>query len=274
MPASYAQQGRIVAGQTAGLRVMPSTINFGCSPAGFCQELDVDGDGQNDLILSTRTVGTGSGSGVYYIEAEAKRADTEVAGADSATWGTTVRNRGMALPLAAGDSISSRPRSSGRYVWWKPASGTLMSKASLYFSQVSPSGSSTSGYWRDTATHYLGLRMAQRGGGYRYGWLRIKGQATVRSYAFQTSINPVRPGQLAGLAIYPNPANGQLFVQLPTPGSARVEILDARGACRREQLILTGSAPAELLLTGLAPGLYLVRVSTAAGSFTQRIIRQ
>ena len=79
---------------------------------------------------------------------------------------------------------------------------------------------------------------------------------------------------LAALALYPNPAHGRATVQLPAlPGAttATLAILDALGRTIRTQAAAT-NAPAELDLTGLAPGLYAVRVQAGAATAMRRLV--
>ena len=80
------------------------------------------------------------------------------------------------------------------------------------------------------------------------------------------------PAALAGLRLLPNPAHGRATVLLPAVGGmATLAILDALGRTIRTQAAAT-NAPAELDLTGLAPGLYAVRVQAGAATATQRLV--
>ncbi|MDQ2769419.1 MAG: T9SS type A sorting domain-containing protein [Bacteroidota bacterium] len=75
-------------------------------------------------------------------------------------------------------------------------------------------------------------------------------------------------------AIFPNPAHATTTVAVPAvPGvaTATLTILDAVGRTLRTQTAPT-NAPAELNLTGLAPGLYAVRVQAGAAIATQRLV--
>ena len=80
------------------------------------------------------------------------------------------------------------------------------------------------------------------------------------------------PAALAGLSLLPNPAHGRATVLLPAVGGiATLAILDALGRTIRTQAAAT-NAPAELDLTGLAPGLYAVRVQVGAATARRRLV--
>ncbi|WP_196295126.1 FG-GAP-like repeat-containing protein [Hymenobacter ruricola] len=72
---------------------------------------------------------------------------------------------------------------------------------------------------------------------------------------------PARPA----LAVYPNPAHGQVQLHLPT--AARAELLDALGRVLRTVPAPAGTATLDV--AGLAPGLYLVR---AAGQVARLVV--
>ncbi|MDO7850551.1 T9SS type A sorting domain-containing protein [Hymenobacter convexus] len=80
------------------------------------------------------------------------------------------------------------------------------------------------------------------------------------------------PGLAAArLAVYPNPAHGRASVQLPPgAGPATLTVLDALGRPVRTQT--TTNPSADLDLTGLAPGLYAVRVAAGGSSAIQRLV--
>ena len=78
----------------------------------------------------------------------------------------------------------------------------------------------------------------------------------------------------AGVSLYPNPASGRVTVQLPAiPGAptATIALLDALGRILRTQASATHHKT-ELDLTGIAPGLYAVRVAAGGRSATQRLV--
>jgi hypothetical protein len=69
----------------------------------------------------------------------------------------------------------------------------------------------------------------------------------------------------------PNPANGRAVVTgLSASGTSHLEVLDARGGAVRERAVQGPSASMDL--AGLAPGIYLLRVTDAGGAVrTERI---
>jgi hypothetical protein len=84
----------------------------------------------------------------------------------------------------------------------------------------------------------------------------------------------VKTAHLAALMLAPNPAHGTATVQLPAvPGAttATLTVLDALGRPVHTQTAATNSTAA-LDLTGLAPGLYAVRVAAGGSTATQRLV--
>jgi hypothetical protein len=75
---------------------------------------------------------------------------------------------------------------------------------------------------------------------------------------------------LSNPALFPNPAHGRATVQVPGGASATLTVLDALGRALRTQAV-AADAPAELDLTGLAPGLYTLRVVAGPHTTTRRL---
>lgn len=71
-----------------------------------------------------------------------------------------------------------------------------------------------------------------------------------------TNIVPVAQ---AGLALYPNPATEDIFINLPAGGKVQLEVLDASGREVRNQLA-SSTGTQRISIAGLAPGCYTVRV--------------
>ena len=112
----------------------------------------------------------------------------------------------------------------------------------------------------------------------RFGNYFIRG--TAQETAFLASLaDPILTATTAPLRtettnLFPNPAHHRATIQLPAlPGipTATLTLLDALGRTLRTQTALT-NANAELDLTGLAPGLYAVRVVAGASTATQRLV--
>ncbi|WP_233635619.1 PA14 domain-containing protein [Hymenobacter setariae] len=94
--------------------------------------------------------------------------------------------------------------------------------------------------------------------------------------------SPVVPVQLASsaaprLALAPNPTTGRVAVQLvqATAQAATLQVLDALGRTVYQQALpATATQEHTLDLQALPAGVYLVRVTSAAGIATQRLVRQ
>lgn len=77
-----------------------------------------------------------------------------------------------------------------------------------------------------------------------------------------------------GVAAYPNPAHATVAVSVPAAGSlttATLTLTDALGRVVRTQSLRLATA-ADLDLTGLAPGLYQVRVQAGGQQWSQRLV--
>jgi hypothetical protein len=88
---------------------------------------------------------------------------------------------------------------------------------------------------------------------------------------------PTRAVQaVPALALWPNPARATATVQLPAlaVGPITLTLLDALGRPVRTETpqLATYATQHPLDLTGLAPGLYLVRLSTNGTTVTQRLV--
>ncbi|MFN3874434.1 MAG: hypothetical protein ACK4L7_00800, partial [Flavobacteriales bacterium] len=73
----------------------------------------------------------------------------------------------------------------------------------------------------------------------------------------------------SAVEVWPNPADGELFVRLPQPAAA-LEVVDATGRAVRRETMQPGALP-RIDLDGLAPGHYTVRaVGLGAVRFVKR----
>lgn len=95
--------------------------------------------------------------------------------------------------------------------------------------------------------------------------------------------SPVVPVQLASeaaaplLTLAPNPTTGRVVVQLvqATAQAATLQVLDALGRTVHQQALPAAATQQQTLdLQALPTGVYLVRVTSAAGVATQRLVRQ
>ncbi|WP_345235391.1 T9SS type A sorting domain-containing protein [Hymenobacter saemangeumensis] len=253
------------------------TVQFGCSPASntICQELDLDGDGSNDVSLAHAQVSTGGLSGVVYYEVRALRTNVELAGADSATWNGS-RNS-YALPLALGEDIDTPARAVGRFTSWRQGTATAPAKVTIFFSQSAGPGQPgrVSGYWLDSnALYYAGARIGTAQNGYRYGWMLVRGQAWVESYAMQTVLTGSSQARALALSLYPNPALQEVVLTLPTASSGQATLRDLSGRAISQQELNSRSATHSISLEQLPAGVYLLEVHTPAGSATRRILKK
>lgn len=82
----------------------------------------------------------------------------------------------------------------------------------------------------------------------------------------------------SGLAVFPNPTNGELRVTLNTAEAtvATILILDAKGRTVLQNKVtgFSGSFQEEMDLSRLSAGLYIVRVITDTESFARKIVRE
>ncbi|WP_188556615.1 S8 family peptidase [Hymenobacter glacieicola] len=83
---------------------------------------------------------------------------------------------------------------------------------------------------------------------------------------------PVRSASLLGVALYPNPTTGRLQVDLPL-GPATIRVLSVLGQELRVYPV-PGGRSAQLDLSAYPAGVYLIQISTASGTITQRVMRQ
>ena len=82
-------------------------------------------------------------------------------------------------------------------------------------------------------------------------------------YVARTSARPLAARaarEVAGLALYPNPNSGEVFVRLAQPGAVALEVRDALGRLVAQPTLSAGQSRF-VLPAGLAAGTYLVRVA-------------
>lgn len=123
-----------------------------------------------------------------------------------------------------------------------------------------------------------------------FGSIQLSGAATTGTgflatlldttlLALPTAATPGMTTRTAGLRVLPNPATGHVIVQvpsLPSNGAApgTLTLLDALGRPVRTATInlATTDTTYPLDLTGLAPGLYLLRLEAGGTTATQRLV--
>lgn len=83
------------------------------------------------------------------------------------------------------------------------------------------------------------------------------------------STNVTEPGYLQdNISIYPNPANTELNVVIPTQENIVVEIFNMIG-----EKIISVSNQSKIDISGLKKGIYIIRVSKDQNNYTQKFIR-
>lgn len=101
---------------------------------------------------------------------------------------------------------------------------------------------------------------------------QLQTAAAAAAMRYQQVLPVHNPAPQLVVAVYPNPTTGLVQVTLPA-GPATVSVLSTLG-----QVLLTRTVPegrnTQLDLRGLPTGVYVLRVSSAAGSISHRVARQ
>ena len=112
-----------------------------------------------------------------------------------------------------------------------------------------------------------------------FGALSITAPAGSQTGFVATLTDPLltatAPAAAASFGLTPNPATGCVQLRLPAtlPATgARLSLTDALGRVVRSAAVPAGSPTYSLDLGGLAPGLYLVRLTGAGPALTQRLV--
>jgi hypothetical protein len=220
---------------------------------------DIDGNGLLDLY-----VGNGTGS-IYRFEQE-----------KSATAPTLI----APLPVEL-VSFTGQAQATGNNLAWTTASEIN----SAYFaverasdgvtfdevSRVAAAGSSAQ------ARQYQYLDASAPAGTSYYRLRQVDLDGTV-AYSPVVALSRAQALGSAKLQVYPTVFSAELRVALPgasAPQPATVALLAADGRPVFSQALQLGATPEVLAaLPALAPGVYLLRVATASGASTQRVVRQ
>ena len=220
---------------------------------------DIDGNGLLDLF-----VGNGYGS-VYRFEQNLSAAIPTIV---------------APLPVVL-VAFSGQAQSSGNELTWTTASevnsayfALERSADGLAFAEVgrvAAAGTSAS------TRHYQYLDAAAPAGASYYRLRQVDQDGTL---SFAPVVTLTRQSTLgpSALQAFPTAFDSELHVVLPeaaAPQPATVQLLTAAGRPVYSQVVQLGAAPQALAaLPALAPGVYLLRVATAAGATTQRLVRQ
>jgi hypothetical protein len=79
----------------------------------------------------------------------------------------------------------------------------------------------------------------------------------------------------AQVKLYPNPASKTVFLELPAELRRTVhtaELVDALGRVVRTQTLSAGARTQQLSLQGLSAGLYTLRIATAQGTVSHKLV--
>ena len=153
---------------------------------------------------------------------------------------------------------------SGGFLWVQATGGVTGASAEPSSAGVAGSQLYVAGTATPTAT-FGTLSLASQGGS------RNEVLATLADPTLTATTAALRP---ESIGLFPSPAHGRATVQLPAiPGAATatLTVLDALGRPVRTQMAATNSKAA-LDLTGLAPGLYAVRVTAGGSTATHKLV--
>ncbi|WP_201985736.1 T9SS type A sorting domain-containing protein [Hymenobacter rubidus] len=195
----------------------------------------------------------------------ASGADVYVAGgftSATAGFGTiSLANTSMATARTADVFVTKLNDSgpAGTFVWAQKAGGTGADQAA----SVSVLGSTVFVGGGLTPPAAFGSQVITTAAAVSVGFL-----ATLAT----TPLATTAPLALTDFCLYPNPARSAVTVQLPAvSGPATLTVFDALGRPVRSQSAASNTR-AELDLTGLAPGLYAVRVAVGGSTATRRLV--
>jgi hypothetical protein len=90
------------------------------------------------------------------------------------------------------------------------------------------------------------------------------------TFSFSTRATGLEEAESAGMQLRPNPASGLAVLRMDRPEPTRYVLLNAQG-----QQVLEGTArlsETPIPLSGLAPGLYLVRLGRSQGAWISRLV--
>ena len=94
---------------------------------------------------------------------------------------------------------------------------------------------------------------------------------------FDKTVSSIQPDPvLEQVAIFPNPANGQITVRLKLPAHSPLifQLHAADGRLLRQAAYGEGISTFEQDVTGLLPGMYIVTLSTGEGVFVGKVVKQ
>jgi hypothetical protein len=220
---------------------------------------DLDGNGLLDLY-----VGNGSGTIYRYEQTQSATAPIIVAPLPVVLVSFTgqAQSTGSQLAWATASELNS-----AYFAVERSADGQAFSQVAQVAAAGNCATARTYAYLDATApagTSYYRLRQVDQDGTVAYSPVVVLSRAV--------ALGEAKP------QVYPTVFDAELHVALPgtsAPQPATVALLAADGRPVYSQALQLGSTPQTLAaLPTLAPGVYLLRVATAAGASTQRVVRQ
>ncbi|MDO7887408.1 T9SS type A sorting domain-containing protein [Hymenobacter cheonanensis] len=283
---SLAHAQCILAGQTAGatyVDVVPDKRLSATLAGDHSQKdsLDLDGDGRFDLQFRVSL-----STSLYPNVMSSVRALHDDVALAQYTYVDYVKN------YLSRDTIQQRlvnafPALSIEPVWVDKASIKYdYSAGRLTYKTGSPGGPQGSGLWLDGKDGYTAVRLRTTAlGPWRYGWVRLQvlpainlstndySEVTilVKDYAFTTTVLATWPASAAGWQLTPIPTAERLTVTAPAATTGQLVLRDV---CGRVCLAADFAGKQQQLdLSTLAAGVYVLRITTAAGSLVQRVVK-
>lgn len=220
---------------------------------------DLDGNGLLDLY-----VGNGNGTIYRYEQTQSATAPVIVAPLPVVLVSFTGQTQRTGSQLAW---VTASELNSAYFAVERSADGQAFSQ----IAQVAAAGNSA------TALTYSYLDALAPAGTSYYRLRQVDQDGTV-AYSPVVALSCAQALGEAKPQVYPTVFDAELRVALPgtsAPQPATVALLAADGRPVYSQALQLGAAPQALAaLPALAPGVYLLRVATAAGASTQRVVRQ
>jgi hypothetical protein len=89
-----------------------------------------------------------------------------------------------------------------------------------------------------------------------------------RTYGITSSISEILESQ--NIFIYPNPTQGLVYIQLPEITIQTIEVFDLLG----QRIMHLNGDRESIDLSNLSAGLYVIKIFSKDGIFTQRVLKQ